>query len=99
MELGEPDESGRRRPVVMDGYNFKLKVDTLIPAINQIVEHTAIKGKRFKMIGWGTCETNPETLQISVGWFFAGGDDVLGAQTIAKAVYQGRVATEYLSFF
>ncbi len=99
MELGEPDESGRRRPVVMDGYNFKLKVDTLIPAISQIVEHTAIKGKRFKMTGWGTYETNPETLQTSVGWVFAGGDDVLGPQTIAKAVYQGRVAAESIYLF
>lgn len=99
LELGAPDESGRRRPVVLEGYNYKLKVDTLIPAISQIVEHTAIKGKRFKLTGWGTYETNPETLQTSVGWVFAGGDDVLGPQTIAKAVYQGKVAAESIDLY
>lgn len=99
MELGEPDESGRRSPVVQEGMNFKLKADSLIPAISQIVEHTAVLGKRFKLTNWGTYETNPATLQTSVGWVFAGGDDVLGPQTIARAVYQGRVAAESIELY
>lgn len=99
MELGEPDVSGRRRPVVQEGMNYKLKADTLIPAISQIVEHSVVEGKRFKMTNWGTYETNPATLQTSVGWVFAGGDDVLGPQTIARAVYQGRVAAESIELY
>lgn len=99
MELGEPDESGRRRPVVQEGMNYRLKADNLIPAISQIVEHSAALGKRFKLTNWGTYETNPATLQTSVGWVFAGGDDVLGPQTIARAVYQGRVAAESIELY
>ncbi len=99
MELGEPDSSGRRRPVVQEGMNYRLKVDTLIPAISQIVEHSVVHGKRFKLTNWGTYETNPATLQTSVGWIFAGGDDVLGPQTIARAVYQGRVAAESIELY
>ncbi len=99
MELGDPDESGRRRPVVQEGMNFRLKADALIPAISQIVEHSAVKGKRFKKTSWGTYETNPATLQTSVPWVFAGGDDVMGPQTIAKAAFQGRVAAESIELY
>lgn len=99
MELGDTDDSGRRQPVIQDGLNFTIKADSLVPAISQIVEHTAVQGKRFKLTNWGTYETNPATLQTSIGWVFAGGDDVLGPQTIAKAVFQGRVAAESIELY
>lgn len=94
MELGEPDASGRRRPVVQEMSNFIIKADSLIPAISQNVDHTADSGVEFKLTRWGTYETDPLTLQTSVEWIFAGGDNVLGPQTAAKAVYQGKVAAE-----
>ncbi|GAB4345261.1 MAG: NADPH-dependent glutamate synthase [Desulfobulbaceae bacterium] len=94
MELGEPDESGRRRPVVKEGSNFMIEADSIIPAISQNVNHTADKGVDFKLTRWGTYDVDPETLQTNVEWIFAGGDDVLGPQTAAKAVYQGKVAAE-----
>ncbi len=99
MELGEPDSSGRRRPVVQEGSNFVIKADSIIPAISQDVDHTADAGLEFKCTRWGTYETDPLTLQTSVDWVFAGGDNVLGPQTAAKAVYQGKVAAESILRF
>ena len=99
MDLGEPDSSGRRRPVVQESSNFIIKADSIIPAISQNVDHTADQGLDFKLTGWGTYETDPLTLQTSVDWVFAGGDNVLGPQTAAKAVYQGKVAAESIERF
>ncbi|MDH4317215.1 MAG: NAD(P)-dependent oxidoreductase [Desulfobulbaceae bacterium] len=94
MELGEPDSSGRRRPVVKEGSNFIIEADAIIPAISQNVNHAADKGVEFKLTRWGTYDVDPDTLQTNVEWIFAGGDNVLGPQTAAKAVYQGKVAAE-----
>lgn len=99
MELGEPDASGRRRPVVQEASNFIIKADSIIPAISQNVDHTADHGLEFKLTNWGTYETDPLTLQTSVDWVFAGGDNVLGPQTAAKAVFQGKVAAESIERF
>lgn len=99
MELGEPDSSGRRRPVVQEMSNFIIKADSVVPAISQNVDHTADQGIEFKLTKWGTYETDPLTLQTSVDWIFAGGDNVLGPQTAAKAVYQGKVAAESIERF
>ncbi|MEK6201301.1 MAG: NAD(P)-dependent oxidoreductase [Desulfobulbaceae bacterium] len=99
MELGEPDSSGRRRPVVQNLSNFIIKADSIIPAISQNVDHTADQGQEFKLTSWGTYETDPLTLQTSVDWIFAGGDNVLGPQTAAKAVFQGKVAAESIERF
>lgn len=99
MELGEPDDSGRRRPVVQEGSNFMIEADSIVPAISQNVDHTVDDGETFKLTSWGTYDTNPLTLQTSVEWVFAGGDDVLGPQTVAKAVYQGKVAAESIQKF
>lgn len=99
MELGEPDSSGRRRPVVQEASNFIIKADSIIPAISQDVDHTADQGLEFKLTSWGTYETDPLTLQTSVDWIFAGGDNVLGPQTAAKAVFQGKVAAESIERF
>jgi glutamate synthase (NADPH/NADH) small chain len=94
MQLGECDASGRCRPVPIEGSNFMLEADAIIPAISQDVGHTADNGSDFRLTRWGTYIVDEVTLQTSVPWVFAGGDAVLGPQTAAKAVYQGRVAAE-----
>ncbi len=99
MELGEPDGSGRRRPVAKEGSNFIIEADSIIPAISQRVDHTADQGVELQQTPWGTYKVDPETLQTSVDWLFAGGDNVLGPQTVAKAVYQGKVAAESMQRF
>jgi glutamate synthase (NADPH) small chain len=94
MELGEPDDSGRRRPVIQEGSNFMIEADSIVPAISQNVDHTADEGIDIDLMSWGTYNTDARTLQTSLEYMFAGGDNVLGPQTAAKAVYQGKVAAE-----
>lgn len=94
MTLGEPDASGRRRPVKQEGSEFVIEADSVIPAISQNVEHTVDAGQEIKLTSWGTYVVDPDTLQTSVEWIFAGGDNTLGPQTVAKAVYQGKAAAE-----
>ena len=99
MELGEPDASGRRRPVVIEGSNFMIDVDAIIPAISQDVDVTAKGTTDLNLSRWGTFEVDDETMQTNVEWIFAGGDAVLGPQTAAKALYQGKVAAESIRRF
>jgi len=99
MELGEPDESGRRRPVPIEGSNFFIEADAVVAAISQRVDPTVVNGVEIKRTSWGTFEVNPDTLQTSVPWIFAGGDDVLGPQTVAKAAYHGRIAADSIEKF
>ncbi len=99
MELGEPDESGRRRPVIQDGSNFMIEADSIVPAISQNVDHTVDQGIEIDLMSWGTYHTDPKTLQTSLEYMFAGGDNVLGPQTAAKAVYQGKVAAESIECY
>lgn len=99
MELGEADNSGRRRPVMQEGSNFMIVADSLVPAISQNVDHTADDGVHLDLMSWGTYNTDGRTLQTSIPDIFAGGDSVLGPQTVAKAVYQGKVAAESIELF
>jgi glutamate synthase (NADPH/NADH) small chain len=94
MQLGECDASGRCRPIPIEGSNFMIEADAIIPAISQDVEHIADAGVEFKVTRWNTFDVDEVTLQTSVPGIFAGGDAVLGPQTAAKAVYQGRMAAE-----
>lgn len=93
MELGEPDESGRRRPVVMKGSEFIMEVDTVIVAIgnkpNPLVPRTTPDLKTSK---WGTVVADPKTMATSISGVFAGGDIVSGAATVILAMGQGRIA-------
>ena len=99
MKLGECDASGRCRPVPIEGSNFMIEAQAVIPAISQDVDHTAINGTSLALTKWGTFEVDPVTLQTSVPWLFAGGDAVLGPQTAAKAVFQGKEAAESIKRF
>ena len=99
MQLGECDASGRCRPVPIEGSNFMIEADSIIAAISQDVDLGAGEGVAINTSRWGTYAVDDETLQTSVPWIFAGGDAVLGPQTAAKAVYQGKVAAESIYRF
>jgi glutamate synthase (NADPH/NADH) small chain len=94
MQLGEPDRSGRRRPVPMEGSEFLLEADALIAAVGQKVIPVHDETVPVAITSRGTYVVDPVTLQTSVEWIFAGGDTVLGPQTVAKAVCQGLDAAE-----
>ncbi len=93
MQLGEPDSSGRRRPIPIEGSNFVINCDVAVVAIgnssNPILFQTATDIKRNK---WGNVEVNPETNQTSKEHVYAGGDIVTGAATVIQAMGAGRVA-------
>lgn len=93
MQLGEPDSSGRRRPVPIEGSNFTVNCDVAVVAIgnssNPILFQTATDIKRNK---WGNVEVNPETNETSKEFVYAGGDIVTGAATVIQAMGAGRIA-------
>jgi len=91
MELGEPDSSGRRRPVPIKGSEFTMDVDNGIIAIGQTVDKTVLP-KDLDYTGWGTLEVDPVTLQTNVDGVFAGGDVVSGPADVVVAVAAGKEA-------
>jgi glutamate synthase (NADPH/NADH) small chain len=90
MELGEPDSSGRRRPVPIINSEFDIEVDTVIISVGV----SPIPGvlPHLKVSKWGTIEVNPKTMQSSVEDIFAGGDIVRGGATVILAMGDGRLA-------
>jgi len=100
-ELGEPDESGRRRPVPIDGSEFTIDVDTVIVAIgngaNPLISQTT---PGLEINKWGNIVVD-ENYKTSLEGIYAGGDIVSGAATVILAMGQGRIAAramhEYLT--
>ncbi|MDA3791584.1 MAG: FAD-dependent oxidoreductase [Desulfobacula sp.] len=75
MELGEPDSSGRRRPVPVPGSEYEITIDQLIPAIGQQPDLAGIENLAdLKISKWNTTEVNPITLATTRQGVFAGGD-------------------------
>jgi homotetrameric NADPH-dependent glutamate synthase len=93
MELGEPDASGRRRPVAKAGSEFDIDVDTVVYALgttaNPIIAQTTPGLKTNK---WGYLEVDERTGMTSLEGVFAGGDIVTGAATVILAMGAGRRA-------
>ncbi|HXI09456.1 MAG TPA: NADPH-dependent glutamate synthase [Thermodesulfobacteriota bacterium] len=101
MELGEPDESGRRRPVEIKGSEFCIDADVAIVAIgngaNPLIPHTT---PDIKVNKWGNITVNPDTGRTSKKGVFSGGDIVRGGATVILAMGDGKKAAasidEYL---
>jgi heterodisulfide reductase subunit A len=91
MELGEPDASGRRRPVAVKGSEFTMNVDNVVIAIGQTVDKGSLP-KDLSYTSWGTLEVDPVTLQTNVDGVFAGGDVVSGPADVVVAVAAGKEA-------
>jgi len=92
MELGEPDASGRRRPVPVSGSDFSVDVDTIIPAIGQAPDLSFLKGMEIETTPHGTIRVDPITLKTSMEGVFAGGDAVSGPWIAIEAVASGKEA-------
>ncbi len=93
MELGEPDDSGRRRPIPKEGSEFTLDVDTVVIAIgnkpNPLIPSTT---KGLDTTKWGTLVADEETGKTTKDSVYAGGDIVTGAATVISAMGAGRRA-------
>jgi formate dehydrogenase major subunit len=91
MTLGEPDASGRRRPVPVEGSEFTLRCSTVIAAIGQSVERALAEREGLHVTAWGIA-AEARTLATNLPGVFAGGDAVLGADLAVRAVAAGRIA-------
>jgi glutamate synthase (NADPH/NADH) small chain len=91
MELGEPDESGRRRPVPIEGSEFEMEVDLVVMAIgtraNPLLPSTL---PELRLNRRGYIQADPETGQTSITNVFAGGDIVTGSATVIEAMGAGK---------
>jgi formate dehydrogenase major subunit len=100
MELGEPDSSGRRRPVPVEGSEFDVEVDYVLAAIGQktvaefLEDIKAHAGEgEVKVNRWGDLDADPKTLQTGIPSIFAGGDGVTGPATLIAAIAQAKKAS------
>ncbi|MCG8642314.1 MAG: FAD-dependent oxidoreductase [Desulfobacterales bacterium] len=96
MELGEPDDSGRRRPVPIEGSETVLELDMLMSAISQqpdiaFLEKEAEK-ENIQITRWNTFDNDEETLQCSLPYLFTGGDVATGPALVVDAIGGGRRA-------
>ena len=98
MELGEPDASGRRKPIPIEGSNYILDIDMAIIAIgngsNPIIQKTTADLAFNK---WGNIVVNEETMATSKPGVFAGGDIVTGGATVILAMGAGRTAAKAIN--
>lgn len=99
MGLGEPDASGRRRPIPIEGSEFDLEVDYILAAIGQKTDinflsdvNSVVKEGELKANKWGDLDADPKTLQTGVPSIFAAGDGVTGPATLIEAIAQANIA-------
>jgi glutamate synthase (NADPH/NADH) small chain len=98
MELGEPDESGRRRPIKIEGSEHIVEADTVIVALGTTPrKFIAETSPDIKTSKWGTFLVDEETGLTSKDGVFAGGDIVTGSATVIKAMGAGRVAAKAIN--
>jgi len=93
MELGEPDSSGRRRPIPMEGSEYMIDVDTVVVSVgvspNPLIPQSM---KELDVSSWGTINVDKENMQTSIPDIFAAGDIVRGGATVILAMGDGRRA-------
>ena len=103
MELGEPDASGRRRPVPVKGSETSIDADMIISAIGQGPDVSFINDdeaiKELKITRWSTIEADPETLQSSIPYVFTAGDSFTGASLVIEAIGGGRRAARAIHLY
>lgn len=100
MELGPPDQSGRRRPVPVEGSEFVVEADGLVPAIGQIIDPTLWDSMpELQRTSRNTIQFSKVTFSTSIDGVFSGGDAATGPATVVEAVAAGREAAESIHRF
>jgi len=96
IQLGEPDDSGRRRPEVKAGSEFQIKADMVIKALGFDPEDLPylFDAKELQVTKWGTLKTNFDTMETNLKGVFAAGDIVRGASLVVWAIKDGRDAAK-----
>ena len=94
IQLGDPDESGRRRPEIKEGANFEIKSDMVIKALGFDPEDlpSLFDSQELQVSKWGTIKTDFDTMETNLKGVFAAGDIVRGASLVVWAIKDGRDA-------
>ncbi len=94
IQLGEPDDSGRRKPEIKEGSEFEIKADMVIKALGFDPEDLPylFDSKELQVTKWGTLKTNFDTMETNLEGVFAAGDIVRGASLVVWAIKDGRDA-------
>jgi len=98
MELGEPDESGRRSPIPIEGSEFEIDTDNLIIAIGQSMDKKSIM-EELEYSSSGTLSVDPVSLKTNIEGVFAGGDIAKGPGSVIEAIEAGRRAASSIDKF
>ena len=94
IELGDPDDSGRRRPLIKEGSEFEIKADMVIKALGFDPENLPLlfDAQELQVTRWGTIKVNFDTMETNLKGVFAAGDIVRGASLVVWAIKDGRDA-------
>lgn len=98
MELGEPDDSGRRRPLPIAGSEYEFEVDTVVYAIGTNANPIIGQTSKIALNKWGYIDAD-DTLATSMAGVYAGGDIVTGAATVILAMGTGRQAARSMKVY
>ena len=94
IKLGEPDETGRRKPEVQQGSGFEVETDMVIKALGFDPEDlpTLFDSSDLQVTKWGTIKTDFDTMETNLSGVFAAGDIIRGASLVVWAIKDGRDA-------
>jgi glutamate synthase (NADPH/NADH) small chain len=101
IKLGEPDDSGRRRPEVKGGSEFEIKADMVIKALGFNPENLPLlfDAQELQVTKWGTIKTDFDTMETNLKGVFAAGDIVRGASLVVWAIKDGREAASSIKTY
>ena len=101
IKLGEPDESGRRKPVIKEGSAFEIKADMVIKALGFDPENLPLlfDAHELQVTKWGTIKTDFDTMETNLKGVFAAGDIVRGASLVVWAIRDGRDAASSIKTY
>ena len=96
MKLGEPDDSGRRKPIIKENSEFKIEADLVIKALGFDPEELPklFGEEKLQVTKWGTIKTDFDTMETNIAGIFAAGDIIRGASLVVWAIKDGRDAAE-----
>ncbi len=95
--LGEPERDGRRRPIPIEGTEFDIDIDLLIPAVSQSPDISFLPEEiGLEISKWDRLAVNPETFETNVHGIFAGGDFVTGPRDVIRVIADGRRAALFI---
>ena len=99
IELGDPDESGRRKPIIKENSEFEIKADLVIKALGFDPEELPklFQEERLQVTKWGTIKADFDTMETNIPGVFAAGDIVRGASLVVWAIKDGRDAALSIS--